>query len=145
MLVRRFNFQMALGAPEVSSPVLFPACIISSPIGTLSNRVFVGGIVVNHNKFYKLSELVKTCSVILNLKYVILFLSKEWFSKQVKMTTGATIHTTEGLKMTVTRRIKPPIVPTLEMPTFEVDTSVGASKGDSLVGKKGEVSSAHCR
>ncbi|CAL2269737.1 unnamed protein product [Prunus armeniaca] len=56
---------------------------------------------------------------------------------EVKMTTGATIHTTEGLKMTVTRRIKPPIVPTLEMPTFEVDTSVGVSKGDSLVGKKG--------
>ncbi|PRQ41582.1 putative cytochrome P450 [Rosa chinensis] len=71
MLVRRFNFQMALGAPEV------------------------------------------------------------------KMTTGATIHTTEGLKMTVTRRIKPPIVPTLEMPSFEVDTSVGVSKGDSLVGQKG--------
>lgn len=52
MLVRRFNFQMALGAPEVSSPVLFPACIISSPIGTLLNRVFVGGIVVNNNKFF---------------------------------------------------------------------------------------------
>ncbi|PQP97604.1 hypothetical protein Pyn_39913 [Prunus yedoensis var. nudiflora] len=76
MLVRRFNFQMALGAPEV------------------------------------------------------------------KMTTGATIHTTEGLKMTVTRRIKPPIVPTLEMTTFEVDTSVGVSKGDSLVGKKGFVDNA---
>lgn len=59
------------------------------------------------------------------------------------MTTGATIHTTEGLKMTVTRRIKPPIVPTLEMPAFEVDTSVGVSKGDSLVGQKGEVSSSY--
>ncbi|KAM2052449.1 hypothetical protein FF2_033393 [Malus domestica] len=77
MLVRRFNFQLALGAPEV------------------------------------------------------------------KMTTGATIHTTEGLKMTVTRRIKPPIVPTLEMPSFEVDTPVGVPKGDSVVGQKGEVSSAH--
>lgn len=54
------------------------------------------------------------------------------------MTTGATIHTTEGLNMTVTRRIKPPIVPTLEMPAFEADTSVGVSKGDSLVGQKGE-------
>ncbi|KAK9062817.1 hypothetical protein SSX86_020007 [Deinandra increscens subsp. villosa] len=32
----------------------------------------------------------------------------------VKMTTGATIHTTEGLNMTVTRRMKSPIVPTLE-------------------------------
>ncbi|CAB4285536.1 unnamed protein product [Prunus armeniaca] len=51
---------------------------------------------------------------------------------EVKMTTGATIHTTEGLKMTIIRRIKPPIVPTLEMLTFEVDTSVGVSKGDSL-------------
>lgn len=59
------------------------------------------------------------------------------------MTTGATIHTTEGLKMTVTRRIKPPIVPTLEMPAFGVDTSVGVSKGDSLVGQKGEVSSSY--
>ncbi|KAK2658746.1 hypothetical protein Ddye_005279 [Dipteronia dyeriana] len=29
----------------------------------------------------------------------------------VEMTTGATIHTTQGLKMTVTRRIKPPIMP----------------------------------
>ncbi|KAM1095910.1 hypothetical protein EV1_010775 [Malus domestica] len=77
MLVRRFNFQMALGAPEV------------------------------------------------------------------KMTTGATIHTTEGLKMTVSRRIKPPIVPTLEMPAFEVDKPVGVPKGDSLVSQKGEVSSAH--
>ena len=53
------------------------------------------------------------------------------------MTTGATIHTTEGLNMTVTRRIKPPIVPTLERPAFEVDTSVGVSKGDSLVGQTG--------
>ncbi|KAI3518134.1 hypothetical protein L1887_06552 [Cichorium endivia] len=32
----------------------------------------------------------------------------------VKMTTGATIHTTEGLNMTVTRRMQPPIVPKLE-------------------------------
>ncbi|KAM7278451.1 hypothetical protein ACFE04_005585 [Oxalis oulophora] len=34
----------------------------------------------------------------------------------VEMTTGATIHTTEGLKMSVTRRKRPPIVPSLEMP-----------------------------
>ncbi|RCV08937.1 hypothetical protein SEVIR_1G373100v4 [Setaria viridis] len=33
----------------------------------------------------------------------------------VDMTTGATIHTTEGLKMTVTRRTKPPVIPNLEM------------------------------
>lgn len=30
------------------------------------------------------------------------------------MTTGATIHTTEGLKMTVTRRTRHPIIPNLE-------------------------------
>ncbi|XP_042513225.1 protein LUTEIN DEFICIENT 5, chloroplastic [Macadamia integrifolia] len=39
----------------------------------------------------------------------------------VDMTTGATIHTTEGLKMTVTRRTKPPIIPTLEKTVLEVD------------------------
>ncbi|KAJ1281637.1 hypothetical protein BS78_04G320900 [Paspalum vaginatum] len=33
----------------------------------------------------------------------------------VEMTTGATIHTTEGLKMTVTRRTRPPVIPNLEM------------------------------
>ncbi|KAM3289997.1 protein LUTEIN DEFICIENT 5, chloroplastic isoform X1 [Capsicum chacoense] len=44
----------------------------------------------------------------------------------VKMTTGATIHTTEGLKMTVTRRTRPPIVPKLEMATLEVDSSVNS-------------------
>ncbi|PUZ78254.1 hypothetical protein GQ55_1G438600 [Panicum hallii var. hallii] len=33
----------------------------------------------------------------------------------VDMTTGATIHTTDGLKMTVTRRTKPPVIPNLEM------------------------------
>lgn len=33
---------------------------------------------------------------------------------QVEMTTGATIHTTQGLKMTVTRRIRPPIMPVLK-------------------------------
>lgn len=37
------------------------------------------------------------------------------------MTTGATIHTTQGLNMTVTRRIQPPIVPSLQMSTVEVD------------------------
>lgn len=39
----------------------------------------------------------------------------------VVMTTGATIHTTQGLNMTVTRRIQPPIVPSLHMSTVEVD------------------------
>ncbi|GJM87357.1 hypothetical protein PR202_ga03303 [Eleusine coracana subsp. coracana] len=33
----------------------------------------------------------------------------------VEMTTGATIHTTEGLKMTVTQRTKPPVIPNLKM------------------------------
>lgn len=35
---------------------------------------------------------------------------------KVEMTTGATIHTTNGLKMTVTRRtqLQAPIIPTLE-------------------------------
>lgn len=61
----------------------------------------------------------------------------------VEMTTGATIHTTKGLKMTVTRRIKPPIVPTLEMPTLKAGASVSLSEGDALLGQKGEVSSAH--
>jgi beta-ring hydroxylase len=31
------------------------------------------------------------------------------------MTTGATIHTTKGLNMTVTRRTKPPVIPNLQM------------------------------
>ncbi|KAJ7978233.1 putative Cytochrome P450 [Quillaja saponaria] len=59
----------------------------------------------------------------------------------VVMTTGATIHTTEGLKMTVTRRMKPPIMPSLETSTLEVG-DVSFSKQDP-VGQKGEVSTAH--
>ncbi|WOL18249.1 protein LUTEIN DEFICIENT 5, chloroplastic [Canna indica] len=39
----------------------------------------------------------------------------------VEMTTGATIHTTEGLKMTVTRRTRPPIIPNLETKVITVD------------------------
>ena len=55
------------------------------------------------------------------------------------MTTGATIHTTQGLKMTVTHRIKPPIVPSLQMSTLEdVDPSI--SKDD--MSQKGEVCQA---
>ncbi|XVE62209.1 hypothetical protein DITRI_Ditri06bG0100300 [Diplodiscus trichospermus] len=61
----------------------------------------------------------------------------------VEMTTGATIHTTEGLKMTVTRRMKPPIIPELDMQRLKMETSVGISKEDTLVGEKGEVSQAH--
>ncbi|MCL7052304.1 hypothetical protein MKW94_027826 [Papaver nudicaule] len=47
----------------------------------------------------------------------------------VEMTTGATIHTTEGLLMTVTRRTKPPIIPTLDT---KIATSVKADADDSL-------------
>ena len=59
------------------------------------------------------------------------------------MTTGATIHTTEGLNMTVTRRVKPPIMPTLETPALKFDSSAGVSENDPLVSQTGEVSSAH--
>ncbi|XP_026400965.1 protein LUTEIN DEFICIENT 5, chloroplastic-like [Papaver somniferum] len=47
----------------------------------------------------------------------------------VEMTTGATIHTTEGLLMTVTRRTKRLIIPTLEM---KLATSVKVEADDSL-------------
>ncbi|GAY44579.1 hypothetical protein CUMW_082980 [Citrus unshiu] len=58
---------------------------------------------------------------------------------QVEMTTGATIHTTNGLRMTVTRRIKPPI-----MPVLKEDASVGSSfNGDTTHGNKHEISPAH--
>jgi len=58
------------------------------------------------------------------------------------MTTGATIHTTEGLKMTVTRRMKPPIVPALDMPVLKMD-SMSLPQADPVLGQKDEVSSAH--
>ncbi|KAK9138084.1 hypothetical protein Sjap_008678 [Stephania japonica] len=47
----------------------------------------------------------------------------------VGMTTGATIHTTDGLVMTVTRRTRPPIIPTLDNKLLEVneEDSVEAS------------------
>ncbi|KAL9429513.1 hypothetical protein AB3S75_031341 [Citrus x aurantiifolia] len=58
---------------------------------------------------------------------------------QVEMTTGATIHTTNGLRMTVTQRIKPPIIPVLKE-----DASIGSSfNGDSTHGNKHEISPAH--
>ncbi|XP_073314389.1 protein LUTEIN DEFICIENT 5, chloroplastic-like [Primulina huaijiensis] len=41
----------------------------------------------------------------------------------VKMTTGATIHTTEGLTMTVTPRRRDPIIPTLHIPKSNLDDS----------------------
>lgn len=58
------------------------------------------------------------------------------------MTTGATIHTTEGLKMTVTRRIKPPVLPTLD-PVLKMDASASSSEVESVLGQKEQVSSAH--
>lgn len=60
------------------------------------------------------------------------------------MTTGATIHTTQGLKMTVTRRIKPPIVPSLQMSTLEVDPSVSLSDQDEI-SQKGQVYQAQAQ
>ncbi|XP_052302426.1 protein LUTEIN DEFICIENT 5, chloroplastic isoform X2 [Populus trichocarpa] len=61
----------------------------------------------------------------------------------VGMTTGATIHTTEGLKMTVTRRTRPPIMPKLEKTMFEVDESTSGPEGGTQLGPKSEVSSAN--
>lgn len=60
----------------------------------------------------------------------------------VNMTTGATIHTTQGLKMTVTRRTKPPIVPILETTMLKVDETGGVSKENPVISQKGEVSPA---
>lgn len=55
------------------------------------------------------------------------------------MITGATIHTTDGLKMTVTRRVKPPIVPTLETPALKLDTTASVTDNDPLVSQSSEV------
>ncbi|XP_027188492.1 protein LUTEIN DEFICIENT 5, chloroplastic isoform X2 [Cicer arietinum] len=59
-------------------------------------------------------------------------------SYEVVMTTGATIHTTQGLNMTVTHRIKPPIVPSLQMSTLEADPSMSISDKEET-GQKGQV------
>ncbi|KAF5948210.1 hypothetical protein HYC85_014167 [Camellia sinensis] len=56
----------------------------------------------------------------------------------VEMTTGATIHTTQGLKMTVTRRMEPPVMPELVMPILKIN-SASVSEVDPAVG----VSHAH--
>ncbi|KAL0302963.1 UNVERIFIED_CONTAM: protein LUTEIN DEFICIENT 5, chloroplastic [Sesamum radiatum] len=60
----------------------------------------------------------------------------------VKMTTGATIHTTEGLKMTVTPRRRPPIIPNLEIPTVKADSSLSIQEVKTVSGQKDEVPSA---
>ncbi|CAI9090926.1 OLC1v1025820C1 [Oldenlandia corymbosa var. corymbosa] len=54
----------------------------------------------------------------------------------VEMTTGATIHTTQGLKMTVTRRTRPPIVPILE-PKLRTDSDI--TELNSVEDQKNEV------
>lgn len=60
----------------------------------------------------------------------------------VKMTTGATIHTTEGLKMTVSRRQQPPIIPNLEVSTGNMDSSLNIEEVTTVSDQKDEVSSA---
>ncbi|XP_010245680.1 PREDICTED: protein LUTEIN DEFICIENT 5, chloroplastic-like isoform X2 [Nelumbo nucifera] len=75
----------------------------------------------------------------------------------VEMTTGATIHTTEGLKMTVTRRTKPPIIPTLVTSVVKGDdssplkepsptmasSSMGILEADQQYDQQGQISPAH--
>ena len=59
------------------------------------------------------------------------------------MTTGATIHTTSGLKMTVTRRIKPPIIPKLDMKGLDMEASAKQiSEEEIQLAEKGEVPQA---
>ncbi|THU47879.1 hypothetical protein C4D60_Mb09t20300 [Musa balbisiana] len=70
----------------------------------------------------------------------------------VEMTTGATIHTTKGLKMTVTRRTRPPIIPTLETKVVTVDgdlqlsstlsNAAAISSGAPKEDQQGEISTA---
>ncbi|KAI8556097.1 hypothetical protein RHMOL_Rhmol05G0225500 [Rhododendron molle] len=57
---------------------------------------------------------------------------------RVEMTTGATIHTTEGLNMRVTRRIKPPIMPELEMPVLN-GNSGGLSEVEPELAQREEI------
>lgn len=56
------------------------------------------------------------------------------------MTTGATIHTTEGLNMTVTKRIKPPAM-TVETSSLKDDSSINLRR-DAVADQKGEVTAA---
>lgn len=60
----------------------------------------------------------------------------------VEMTTGATIHTTQGLKMTVTRRTKPPIIPQLDTPILKVNSSRSVTEANPQVLQRDEVSPA---
>ncbi|PPS06244.1 hypothetical protein GOBAR_AA14393 [Gossypium barbadense] len=61
----------------------------------------------------------------------------------VEMTTGATIHTTQGLKMTVTRRMKPPIIPEINMEGLKMEGTARILEAETQLGEKGEVSQAH--
>ncbi|CAN4106368.1 unnamed protein product [Withania somnifera] len=63
----------------------------------------------------------------------------------VKMTTGATIHTTEGLRMTVTRRTRPPVVPKLETTTLEIDSFVKSSEVNSVSCQRTEAEASTVR
>ncbi|XP_022854208.1 protein LUTEIN DEFICIENT 5, chloroplastic-like [Olea europaea var. sylvestris] len=60
----------------------------------------------------------------------------------VEMTTGATIHTTEGLKMTVARRRRPSIITTLQTTTVEEDSSIIIPTTNTVSSQKDEVPSA---
>ncbi|XP_017977669.1 PREDICTED: protein LUTEIN DEFICIENT 5, chloroplastic isoform X2 [Theobroma cacao] len=53
----------------------------------------------------------------------------------VEMTTGATIHTTGGLKMTVTRRIQPPIIPELDMQGLKMEASARNSEEETQLNR----------
>lgn len=57
------------------------------------------------------------------------------------MTTGATIHTTKGLNMTVTRRRRPPTIPTSES-TVQEGSSLNIPEVKTVLGQKDEFSSA---
>ncbi|KAA3490715.1 protein LUTEIN DEFICIENT 5, chloroplastic [Gossypium australe] len=61
----------------------------------------------------------------------------------VEMTTGATIHTTQGLKMTVTRRMKPPIIPEINMEGLKMEGTARILEAETQLEEKGEVSQAH--
>ncbi|CAN4115254.1 unnamed protein product [Withania somnifera] len=63
----------------------------------------------------------------------------------VKMTTGATIHTTEGLKLTVTRRTSPSVVPKLEMATLEMNSSVNSLDVNSVSSQRTEAEASTVR
>ncbi|ERM98042.1 protein LUTEIN DEFICIENT 5, chloroplastic [Amborella trichopoda] len=65
-------------------------------------------------------------------------------AEPVGMTTGATIHTTEGLKMTVTHRIKAPVIPSFENQILAVNgnnTYTNASSSSPGISEVGQESS----